>query len=70
MDVKGFHGEMVNDKRPPKPKCGHSLMIQNNFPSPLTSPDYIAMTVAAELAKPPLKETRGILSKKKKALQG
>ena len=60
MDVRDFMERLANDKSPPKP----SLMIQNNFPSPHTCPDYIAMT--AELTKLPLKEIRGVLPKKKK----
>ena len=45
-------------------------MIQNYFPTPQTFPDYIAMTAAAELTKPPIKEIKGILPKKKKMPQG
>ena len=41
-------------------------MIQNNFPSPKTCPDYIAMTTAAKLTKQPLQEVRGILPEKKR----
>ena len=50
-DVRDFMERLANDKRPPKPKCGPSLMIQNFFPTPLTCPDYIAMNAAAELTK-------------------
>ena len=60
----------ANDRRPPKPKCGPSLMIQNNFPAPQTCPDYIAMPTAAETTKQPLKEVRGILPEKKKTPHG
>ena len=71
MVVRDFMERPANDKRPPKSKCRPSLMIQNNFPSPLTSPDYIAMTIAAaELAKSPLQGIRGILSEMKKMPQG
>ena len=45
-------------------------MIQNNCPTPQTSPDYITMTAAPEQAKQPLKEVRGILPKKKKMPYG
>ena len=64
MDVKDFSERLANDKRPPKPKSGPRLMIQNFFPSQLTCPNYVAMTAAAAAAeptKPPIKEVRGIL---------
>ena len=70
MDVKDYMERLANDKRLPKPKCGPSLMIQNYFPSPLTSSDYIAMTAAAESTKLPIKEIRGILPVKKKMPHG
>ena len=72
MDMKDFSERLANDKRLPKPKCSPSLMIQNFFPSPLTCPDYVAMTAAdaAEPTKPPIKEVRVILPKKKKVSQG
>ena len=68
MDVKDFSERPANDKRPPKPKCGPNLKIQNFFPSLLTCPNYVAMTAAAaaEPTKPPIKEGRGILPKKNK----
>ena len=66
MDIRDYMERPTNDKRPPKPKHGPCLMIQNNFPSPQTCPDYIAMTVAAESTKQPLQEVRGILLEKKK----
>ena len=70
MDVRDYMERPLNDKRQPKPKHGPSLMIQNNFPSPQTCPDYIAMTAATESAKPHLKEVRGILPEKKKMSHG
>ena len=67
MDIGDYYMERpANDKRLLKPKCGPSHMIQNNFPSTQTYPDYIAITAAAELTKPPIKEIRGILPEKKK----
>ena len=71
MDMRAFMERLANDKRLPKPKCGPRLMIQNFFSSPMTFPDYIAMNAAAtEPTKPPIKEVRGILPKKKKLPQG
>ena len=71
MDVRDFSERPANDKRPPKPKHGPNLIIQNFFPSPLTCPLYIAMNAAAaEPTKPHLKEVRGILPKKKKIPRG
>ena len=32
IDVKDFSERPANDKRPPKPKHGPSLLIQNFFP--------------------------------------
>ena len=70
MDIRDYMERPANDRRPPKPKHIPSLMIQNNFPSPQTSPDYIAMTAAAELTKQSLKEVRGILPEKIKMSSG
>ena len=71
MDVRDFSERPQSDKRLPKPKRGPNLMIQSFIPSPLTYPDYIAMTAAAaEPTKPPMKEVRGILPKKKKMPKG
>ena len=69
--MKDFMERPANHKRPPKPKCGPSLMIQIFFPSPLTCPNYVAMTAATqELTKLPMKEISKILPKKKKTPQG
>ena len=71
IDMRDFSERLANDKRPPKPKCGSSLMIQNFFLSPLTCPDYIAMNVAAtKPTNPHLKEVRGILPEKRKTHRG
>ena len=70
MDIRDYMERPANDKGLPKPKCGPGLMIQNNFPSPQTCPDYIAMTTAAEPTKLPPKEIRGILPEKKKMPHG
>ena len=72
MDMKDFSERFANDKRPPKPKHDPSLMILIFFPSPLTCPNYVAITAAAavEPTKPPIKEVRGILPEKKKVIQG
>ena len=58
----------ANDRRLSKlyKRHGPSLMIQNNYPSPQTSPDYLTMIAALEQMKQPLKEIRGILPEKKK----
>ena len=48
MDVRDFMERLANNKRPPKPKHGPSVMVQNFFPSPQTCPDYIAITAAVE----------------------
>ena len=66
MDIGDYMERPGKDRRLPKPKHGPSLMIQNNFPSYQTFPDYIAMTTAAELTKQPQKDVRGILPEKKR----
>ena len=70
IEITDYMERPENDKRPPKPKCGPSLMIQNFCPTPQTSPDYLAMTAAAELVKQPLREVRGLLLGKKEMLHG
>ena len=66
IEIVDYMERITNDKRPPKPKCGPSLMIQNFCPTLQTSSNYIAMTAAAELVKQCLREIRGILPEKKK----
>ena len=56
---------LANDERPPKPKCGSSLMIQNFFPSPLTCPNYVAVTATAAAAVEPTKP-KGSFSRKRR----
>ena len=41
-------------------------MIQNNCPTPQTSPDYITMVASLQQAKQPMKELRGILPERRK----
>ena len=59
-DIRDYMERPANDRRPPKPnkRCGPSLIIQNNCPTPQTSPTYLAMTAASEHMKQPLKEIR------------
>ena len=66
IDIRDYMEGHANDRRPPKPKCGPSLMIQHFCPTPQTSPDYLAMTATSEPVKQPFREVRGILLEKKK----
>ena len=70
IDITDYMERPANDRTPPKPKCGLSLMIQNFCPTSQTSPDYLVMTAAAEPVKQPLREIRGILLEKKKTPHG
>ena len=64
IDINKYRERPANDIRPPKPKCGPSLIIQNFCPTPQTSPNYLALTAASEPVKQPLREIRGILLEK------
>ena len=68
IDIRDYMERPTNDRRPPKPnkRWGPRLMIQNNCPTPQTSPTYLAMMTASGPMKQPLKEIRGILLDKKK----
>ena len=59
IQITDYLERPANDKRPPIPKCGPNLMIQNFCHTPQTSPDYPAMTVAAEPANHPWEKSEG-----------
>ena len=68
LDIMDYMERPANHRRPPKPnkRCGPSLMIQNNCPTPQTNPNYLTMVTATEQTRQALKEFRGILPEKKK----
>lgn len=72
IDIRDYMERPANDRRLPKPNKRHgpSLMIQNNCPTPQTSPTYLTMVTATEQMKQPMKEIRGILPEKKKTPHG
>ena len=71
IDVRDFSERPTNDRRPPKPICNPTVIIQNFFPASPACTDYIAMNAAtADPTKPYLTEDRGILPEKKKTPRG
>ena len=53
IDQVDFRARPANDRRLPKPtrRPGQTLMIQNNCPTPQTSPDYIMMVASTTASK-------------------
>ena len=68
LDQMDYKARPSNDRKPPKPtqRWGPTLMIQNNCPTPQTSPDYITVVASPQQAKQPMKEVRRILPKRRK----